>query len=231
MEKSRYTFIGLVVFILSLLIVSVSTGFPAATLLNKSLIAGSNGSSVAANIELRGSLGQAIIGSSTTNTTKMTSGFWWTQFSGSPGGKLVFLPAIARNYCDGFRGPPEIEDNDYLDQANGPLCFGHTYTGSIYDANENESNQNTEDWFYVVWNAAGTLHLQVEGFPEVAQVRLYHESNPGSTVAGLANQPGGSYSFDYNGAAGSGRYAIRLFVPGDERLPGAADYNLTVSVR
>jgi len=231
MEKSRFTFIGMVIFILGLVIVSVSSGFPAATQLNKSVIAGSNGSSAVANIGLRGSLGQPIIGRSTMNTTKMTSGFWWTQFSGAPGGKLLFLPTIARNFCDGFPGLVEIEDNDYLDQANGPLCFGHTYKGSIYDANENETNQNTEDWFYVVWNASGTLHVQVEEFPEVAQVRLYHESSSGSSVAGLANQPGGNYSLDYDGAAGSGRYAIRLFVPGDERLPGATDYSLTTSVR
>jgi len=71
----------------------------------------------------------------------------------------------------------------------------------------------------------------VTSFPTRAQVRLYHESNPGSSVAMAGNQSSGNYLVTYNGAAGSGRYYIRLFVPWNERPVGALDYNMKLTIK
>jgi hypothetical protein len=143
------------------------------------------------------------------------------------GAGMAFLPAMNVRFCPDF-GSSEVEPNDKDFQANGQLCWDENYTGN---PNNNVGGPTAEDsdWFYLDWNGQGTLDVTITDYLVDGQVLLYHESDTSSYVKWIFLQPDKDYSFTYNGAAGAGRYYIRLFAPGNHPTNGG-DYTLSVTV-
>jgi hypothetical protein len=140
--------------------------------------------------------------------------------------KLVYLPTILHNYCDGFPGPTEQENNDKASQANGPLCFNRTYTGQP----NSDLPGNEEDWFYVDWSGAGQIVVDVTNFPPGEFVVLYFNGSGGREELTFDDDPdsNGKYHVEHSGK-GSGRYFIRL-VAEEESRP-STNYSLLVTTR
>jgi hypothetical protein len=164
----------------------------------------------------------------TSNGYTLYSGLYLGEVAIAPPGTTVFLPLIEKDFCGGFTGP-EQEDNDAPAQANGPLCSGQVVTGSIYDSNESAANENSEDWFYFLWSGDGQVTIEVTSFPAMAGVFLYRDP-PASPLDWVANQPGGKYTIVYDGTSITGKYYVRLFVDGTLRPGIAPDYALKVTL-
>jgi hypothetical protein len=227
MKLSRLALAGAVVLGAVLVIGAIALAAPADTLIRRSVISAGAGTGSSGQTSVRGLFGQAITGLSSESSTQIRGG-WWTAGGSGGAREGSFMPLLLHNACV-FTGAWECEDNDLPDQANGPLRFGQPLKGSLADANESASDQNTEDWFYFDWAAGGVLSVDVTSFSPVGQVALYHESVGSGDVALAADEPSGDYHLTYDGSAGAGKYLLRLYVPGDKRPAGAPNYTLVVN--
>jgi Concanavalin A-like lectin/glucanases superfamily len=129
----------------------------------------------------------------------------------------LFLPAVLNNYCPFC----EIEPNDVVNDATGPLVSGQNYIG---DPDENGSNQDS-DYYYIDLATAGTITISVTDFLAIGQVQLYYQTTADLKVT-VADQPNGNYQITYSGNAG--RYYIRVVAP-DGHATGNGNYSLQVN--
>jgi hypothetical protein len=80
-----------------------------------------------------------------------------------------YIPTVFNNWINYFLSPNEIEDNDTVAQANGPLVFGSTYQGTPAD---------DYDYFSVILTNSCTLTASLTGYtPEKGQLQLWNASN------------------------------------------------------
>jgi hypothetical protein len=133
----------------------------------------------------------------------------------------IYLPVVLKDSCFGFVGLDEGEDNDTFADASGPLCFGREYVGQPDNDGPVEN-----DFFYVDWDGAGTLTvdvhtLHVEGIK--GQIILYDASE--TFVDHVYAATDGHYHLFYSGLAG--RYYIRVFL--DTGHGATGEYTLTVT--
>lgn len=136
-----------------------------------------------------------------------------------PGDEKVGLPVVMSNYCQGFKGPWEVEPNDTAAEANGSLCYYRNYLGS---ANE-DGNGLINDYFHFDKAAGHAVSIDVTNFLPVAQVQLFYYTNTSTPVAYIGDQSDGHYHLEYNGPAG--KYYIRLV----SAEPQAQTYTLRIS--
>ncbi len=113
----------------------------------------------------------------------------------------VYLPLISRNWSSCFAGAWEAEDNDYPEQANGPLCREQEYQGYPDDQ---------DDYFYID-GQPGTVTVQMWGYaPGVqGQLLLYDEQR---NLVAWDNDP--SDGWEVSCATGAQRYYIRVYTSG-----------------
>ena len=102
------------------------------------------------------------------------------------------LPVVAAGACPTcFAGPNEVEPNNNLSQANGPLIDGQTYIG-----------QHNDQWdtYFIYAPLAGVVSVDLQT-PRTSgvQLQVYYQSisDPNSQYRALP-----PYHIDYNGPAG-----------------------------
>jgi hypothetical protein len=117
-----------------------------------------------------------------------------------------------------FAGPNEVEPNDRMAEANGPLCSGFSYQGA----------PDRVDTFYFDASAAGGQTVELLNYPDTdAQLQLYYGSTSSAMIAydpegadgyrlTLTNRPPGRYYIVvYNPSpAVNARYTLRAGFPG-----------------
>jgi hypothetical protein len=164
------------------------------TLVSGIFAAGTGGSPLAStNFLMLGTIGEVALAN---NQTTLTS----ANFQLQPGflaampaaiGPL-YLPLLLRTNAPVFSGTSEIEPNNTLQQANGPLVSGVDYHGYENDASD-----------YFSFYAAGgniSVHLTNTSAPGT-QLYLYYQDN--SHLVGHDGHIGSPpYHIDYTGAAG-----------------------------
>jgi trimeric autotransporter adhesin len=103
---------------------------------------------------------------------------------------FVYLPLTQHNYINYFEGPWEVEPNDSMAQANGPLRSGRDYFGYPNDA---------RDFFSVYMTQPGQLNVTLSNHTgQGVQLQLFYQS-AANRVAFVPNPP---YTVSHNGPAG-----------------------------
>lgn len=112
---------------------------------------GGGGTSTSASnrFAVSGTIGQPDTGYAESSTFALSGGFW----PGVPLGTTLYLPTIRRDFCLSFTSPLEIEPNNTIAQANGPLCSGVAITGT--------PQSDRFDYFKLETSAAGTISVNL----------------------------------------------------------------------
>lgn len=228
MNRFRLLLPGLVVLCAALALAAIVAAVTSETVIRQAVFSAGGDTAAGGNARVSGVLGQPVTGRASGPSTELFGG-WWSAVGSAGSNSDSYIPLLFVSPCADFDGTQECEDNDRPSQANGPLQFGLALTGELSDANENDIDENTEDWFFFQWSGEGFVSIGVTGFAPVGQVILYYESIDQGAVISLDNQSNGVYQITYDGQAGAGLYLIRLFVPGADRLAGAPDYSLLVT--
>lgn len=112
----------------------------------------------------------------------------------------VYLPAALYGLT-GFLGPFEIEPNNSLSEANGPILLNRTYQGFPNDIS---------DYFYFNLGAAGAFSVDLTNITgKDPQLQLFYESS--ANMVQFDSTP--PFRVTHNGPAG--RYYVRVVVVGD----------------
>ncbi len=114
----------------------------------------------------------------------------------------AYLPYVAFNAVTYFPGPNEVEPNNVLVQANGPLVSGQAYNG-LHD--------DKWDVFSVYMLTAGTVHANLQT-PRTGnmQLQVYYQNISDPSRQYVSVPP---YQVNYTGAAGW--YYIYIYNGGD----------------
>jgi uncharacterized membrane protein len=129
-------------------------------------------------------------------------------------GRMIFLPLIVKDLCDGFAGPYESEDNDDAAQANGPLCAGRDYRGYPDDLSD----------YYYVTSRGGQITAQMWDYQGGGGQLLLYDEN--LTVLDRDYDP--SDGWRVTAQVGPGRYYIRVFTASNFSTQAA--YRLRVTL-
>lgn len=122
----------------------------------------------------------------------------YVQQSGSP--STVAMPFILYG-LSGFLGPREIEPNNTLDDANGPILLNRNYQGFANDLS---------DYYYFDLNTTRQLNITLTGITGTdPQLHLYRDSSTNR----VGYDPSAPYTIAYN--APPGRYWVRVVVVGN----------------
>ena len=122
----------------------------------------------------------------------------YVQQSGSP--STVAMPFILYG-LSGFLGPREIEPNNTLDDANGPILLNRNYQGFPNDLS---------DYYSFDLNTTRQLNITLTGITGTdPQLHLYRDSSANR----VGYDPESPYSISYN--APPGRYWVRVVVVGN----------------
>jgi uncharacterized repeat protein (TIGR02543 family) len=103
---------------------------------------------------------------------------------------FIYLPVTQYNYINYFEGPWEVEPNDSIVQANGPLRSGRDYFGYPNDA---------RDFFSVYMTQPGQLNVTLSNHAgQGVQLQLFYQS--ADNRVGFVPDP--PYTLSYSGPAG-----------------------------
>jgi uncharacterized repeat protein (TIGR02543 family) len=103
---------------------------------------------------------------------------------------FIYLPLTQYNYINYFEGPWEVEPNDSIAQANGPLRSGQDYFGYPNDA---------RDFFSVYMTQPGQLNVTLSNHTgQGVQLQLFYQS--ADNRVGFVPDP--PYTLSYSGPAG-----------------------------
>ena len=178
---------------------------------------GGSDSSAGGEYGLSGTTGQYDAGDLSSSHFDLDGGFWTED-----GEELTVIPLIFSNYCGGFPGPREQEENDAAGLANGPLCYGRNYIGNPDDDLPNRE----DDYFYINWKG-GPFRVTVTNFlTNLAQVIVYYENVKDPDPPYAWDRESGIYVVDVDGIAG--RYLIRVVAMSTHEV-GHGDYTLRVT--
>lgn len=112
----------------------------------------------------------------------------------------IFLPATLYG-LSGFLGPFEIEPNNSISQANGPILLNRNYQGFPND---------TSDYFYLNLGAAGSFSVDLTNITgKDPQLQLFYESS--ANMVQFDSTP--PFRVTHTGPAG--RYFVRVVVVGN----------------
>jgi hypothetical protein len=182
---------------------------------------GGGGALSGAAYALEGTVGQPDAGPLAGGDYDLSGGFW------TPVKYALYLPTLFQDFANCHSGPGEGEDNDAPGDATGPLCHGQVYSGEP----DNDSGAN-EDLFFVDWNGAGTLTVDVTNFAAEGQVQLW-TAGFGRLITFQASQGSGTYHLECVGGSGdcvAGRFNVRLFIAEGDKGTAPAQYQLVVDV-
>jgi hypothetical protein len=116
------------------------------------------------------------------------------------GTRTVAMPFILFGPTN-FLGPREIEPNNTLGEANGPILLNRTYQGFPNDLS---------DYYYFDLNTTRQLDITLTGITgQDPQLHLYRDSSANR----VGYDPNAPYSISYN--APPGRYWVRVVVVGN----------------
>jgi hypothetical protein len=190
----------LIVLLAALFVLSVAS-FAWANVSNtpaiRSWVIGSGGSRITSGgTVLQSTLGQPLAYRAGSGGLEVCAGFW----CGAAGEYEVFLPVVMKQFCGGFAGPSELEDNDHWSRANGPLCSGRIYSGTL--------TPGDYDWFSLEKPAGGRISIAETGQLEGSGLTLFYEGTPLQQVHHVGEAP---YSYECTEkCSAGGRYYIRL---------------------
>ncbi len=168
---------------------------------------------------LEGTLGQSVIDAGSSATIAIQPGYWGgvSTSSTAPFSGKLFLPAVMRNFSTCFAGPVEIELNNLITQANGPLCSGTTYIGYHDGASDDR------DYFSVTLAATGNIDIVLTDIASSeAQLQLFY-----STSGSVPNCYAGAPPYSLTCSVLAGTYYVRVYTPAN--YPTSAPYHLKVT--
>jgi hypothetical protein len=160
-------------------------------------VIGSGGNRLSSgNVVLQSTLGQPLAYRASNGNLALCAGFWCA----TGGDYEVFLPVVMKQFCGGFAGPSELEDNDHWSRANGPICSGRIYSGTL--------TPGDYDWFSLEKPAGGRISIAETGQLEGSGLTLFYEGTPLQQVHHVGEAP---YSYECTEkCSAGGRYYIRL---------------------
>lgn len=94
--KKKWAILGILIASLSL--VGTALARPQAHIINWWVIGGGGGSGASGGTALDGTVGQWAVGSGTSGSTHLESGFWVSGSAAGPADEQVFLPLILRQH-------------------------------------------------------------------------------------------------------------------------------------
>lgn len=97
MKKVRIVSLGLAALLVLLLVQVAGAGSSANYAINWQVLSGGGAPAGAGNVTLNGSMGQPVIGLTSTGNTQIRSGYWYGITTSGPGGEDLYLPVILSN--------------------------------------------------------------------------------------------------------------------------------------
>jgi hypothetical protein len=141
--------------------------------LSWTILAGGGGQRQSANYLVQDTLGQWAGDISVCGWREVQPGFWYGVVLAPPPCK-VSLPLALKNYLAYFEGPGEVEPNNTIGQANGPLRSGQAYRG--YPGQIFNNRRDSTDYFSINLKTTGTIRVIVTDFHATGDLVLRDSS-------------------------------------------------------